>query len=268
MMYLSRLILNARSREVRRDLADCRALHRTVMGAFPDLSADPATVGNARTLLGVLFRLESHPDTGAASVVVQSVPEPDWSRLPDGYLLKTAGAPPNPDRKNVDAAYAAIRTGDTLLFRLRANPTKRLPPATGPDGVRRDGKRVDLRTEAEHLRWLSEKGTGDAERGRPGAGFRLVTVRAQPGLSVGIGSEGPVSVADTRARSSGKVVGQALRPTGNGAARRERLTFRDVVFEGRLVVTDAELFRETLIQGIGSGKAYGFGLLSVARAPA
>jgi len=40
-------------------------------------------------------------------------------------------------------------------------------------------------------------------------------------------------------------------------------TFQGVVFEGRLVVRDAERFREALEQGIGPGKAYGYGLLSV-----
>ncbi|MBX5446264.1 type I-E CRISPR-associated protein Cas6/Cse3/CasE, partial [Sphaerobacter sp.] len=33
-MYLSRLILNPRSRDVRRDLADCQQLHRSVMSGF------------------------------------------------------------------------------------------------------------------------------------------------------------------------------------------------------------------------------------------
>ena len=47
-----------------------------------------------------------------------------------------------------------------------------------------------------------------------------------------------------------------------------RMTFGDVVFEGRLVVTDVERFRQALADGIGSGKAFGFGLLSVAPAQA
>ena len=267
-MYLSRLILNVRSPQVRRDLADCHALHRTVMCAFPDLSGDGTAAGRARAQLGVLFRVESHPRTGATSVVVQSVTEPDWSRLPERYVLGAGGAAPGPEVKSVATAYAAIRTGDELLFRLRANPTKRMPPSTGADGVRRDGKRVELRSEDDQLRWLSEKGAGHPERGRPSAGFRLVTVRARPGLPMVNGATGSSEVADTRARSVGTVVGTALREAGGGAARREILTFGDVLFEGRLVVTDAEQFRETLCQGIGSGKAYGFGLLSVARAPA
>jgi CRISPR system Cascade subunit CasE len=44
------------------------------------------------------------------------------------------------------------------------------------------------------------------------------------------------------------------------------MSFGNVLFDGRLQVTDAEVFRRTLTQGIGSGKAFGFGLLSVAPA--
>ncbi|MDO5142113.1 MAG: type I-E CRISPR-associated protein Cas6/Cse3/CasE [Eubacteriales bacterium] len=39
-----------------------------------------------------------------------------------------------------------------------------------------------------------------------------------------------------------------------------------VTYEGLLQVTDAEAFRTTLCQGIGHGKAYGMGLLTVIRA--
>jgi len=44
------------------------------------------------------------------------------------------------------------------------------------------------------------------------------------------------------------------------------MTFGSVLFEGRLTIDDVEKFRETLAIGIGSGKAYGFGLLSIAPA--
>jgi CRISPR system Cascade subunit CasE len=39
-----------------------------------------------------------------------------------------------------------------------------------------------------------------------------------------------------------------------------------VLYEGELEVTDTAAFRQALEKGIGSGKAYGFGLLSVAPA--
>ena len=44
------------------------------------------------------------------------------------------------------------------------------------------------------------------------------------------------------------------------------VTLLSVTYEGVLEVTDPVLFRETLTAGIGRGKAYGQGLLTVARA--
>ena len=54
-------------------------------------------------------------------------------------------------------------------------------------------------------------------------------------------------------------------PEPNRGPRRS-LTFTAVTFEGLLRVTDIQAFREALKCGIGSGKAYGFGLLSIAPA--
>jgi len=48
------------------------------------------------------------------------------------------------------------------------------------------------------------------------------------------------------------------------ATREHATTHVAVVFEGLLRVTDANAFQETLIHGIGSAKAFGFGLVSVA----
>lgn len=42
-------------------------------------------------------------------------------------------------------------------------------------------------------------------------------------------------------------------------------TLFEAVFDGILTITDADTFRRTLIKGIGRGKAFGMGLLTVAR---
>ena len=44
---------------------------------------------------------------------------------------------------------------------------------------------------------------------------------------------------------------------------RNRVSLLAVTFEGTLEVTDAELFRQALCAGIGRGKAYGLGMLTV-----
>jgi CRISPR system Cascade subunit CasE len=50
-----------------------------------------------------------------------------------------------------------------------------------------------------------------------------------------------------------------------GGDSRRRVSLLAVTFEGKLVVTDAAMFRETLVQGIGRGKAYGMGMMTVIR---
>ena len=51
-----------------------------------------------------------------------------------------------------------------------------------------------------------------------------------------------------------------------GGTEGKKVTLLSVTFEGVLQVCDAELFRKTLAEGIGRGKAYGQGLLTVMRA--
>lgn len=252
MLYLSRLILNPRSRQVQRDLADCQRLHQRIMAAFP-----PTHSGSegARAAHGVLYRAESPPRSGGPLVLlVQSRIVPDWSRLPTGYLLADTGERRNPETKRVDTAYGALRTGMRLVFRLRANPTKRLPTPKGADGQRPPGKRVELFTEAKQIAWLAAKGEQ--------SGFALTRVRARAG-GPAVGGDG--EVPNAWARPGGKVIGwRGSAPAGEGGSGAMRLTFGAVLFEGELEVMDAERFRQVLEQGVGPGKAYGFGLLSVA----
>ncbi len=232
MTYLSRLPLNVRSQDVQRDLADCHRLHGRILSGFPT----ELGLQVARERFGVLYRLE----TGGprVQVLLQSQYEPDWSRLPDGYLSRP------PECKSVDGAYSRIGPGAVLIFRLRANPTRRI--GRGHEDPRWRGKRVDLRREEDQLQWLARK----AEQG----GFRLlhasVSGRSSPGGEV----------PDTRVAPGVSVTG---RRTSAATGGRQQLTFGSVLFEGQLQVTDAEQFRTTLLGGIGSGKAYGFGLLSV-----
>jgi CRISPR-associated protein Cas5/CasD subtype I-E/CRISPR-associated protein Cas6/Cse3/CasE subtype I-E len=237
-LCISRLILDARSRLVHRDLADCQQLHRTILGAFPGL--DPG-VGRPRKQLGVLYRVETDPRRGRIEILVQSRIAPDWSRLPADYLLEPRDGP-NPACKPIGERYAAVRAGQVLVFRLRANPTRKID--TKSDGAaRRHGRRVELRDEAAQVAWLHRKAQW--------AGFEILSVVAHH------------DVPALLARPGGKVTGTRAQP---GSRQPQHLTFAAVVFEGMLRVVDPIRFREALEQGIGSGKAYGFGLLSLAPA--
>ncbi|MCK9520837.1 MAG: type I-E CRISPR-associated protein Cas6/Cse3/CasE [Dehalococcoidia bacterium] len=235
-MYLSRLQLDFRSRVARRWLADCHDLHRGIMSAFPHVETDAA-----RAALGVLFRLEYQRD-GGALVLVQSSARPDWSQAPAGAIAEVRGP------KDITPLYAQLENERELRFRLRANPTRRVSKWAAAPGSNRErpeaqsavGKRVELRGEAEQIAWLARRG---AERD----GFELLTVRAFPG---GPGERAPAVRAD---------------PGGKLRSRRKSrdLTLASVTFQGALRVTDVDRFRRALAEGVGPGKAFGCGLLSV-----
>jgi len=254
MIYLSHLILDPRSRAVRADLGDCNALHRTILRAFPAVQASsPASAGSAtpdaatgaRDHFDVLYRVDNRRTHGL-TLLVQSNVVPDWSHLLDDYLAPAPDGRSNPDCKRVDELYDNLREGMPLVFRLRANPTKKVDPRNDSDSGRRNGRRIALYKETEQQDWLRRKGRQH--------GFEVLATVVNP------------NVLDVRAIDSGKVTG-ARRPSVNGLSAPDAakcLTFGSVLFEGRLRVVDPAALRGALVNGIGSGKAYGFGLLSVA----
>lgn len=243
-LFLSRLLLNLRDRTVRRDLADCQALHRRVLSAFGHIEGE-----DARAALGVLYRVEPEVRTGAMKLLVQSAVRPEWYRLPTQYLLAEDGEE-NPACKAIGEKYAVIEAGMALQFRLRANPTRKIETKTGADGRKRNGKRVEIRDEERQHEWLERKGVQH--------GFRIRGVRAID-ENKSIGKHVPqhaVSVAGDAAPLLADLDEQSRPP---------RLTFASVLFEGELLVTNKEMFTDALKHGVGSGKAYGFGLLSISR---
>lgn len=224
-MYLSRLILNPRSRQVQRELADPYEMHRTICRAFPDANFKDNEPS------GILFRVEVHPQSGAPTLLVQSQYKPDWSFLladRKNYLLDEAALPlgvENPAWKEVQPKF---RPGQTLAFRLRANPTVK----KDREG-HKQGRRVGLYREEEQLAWLQRK--------IEAAGARLLS-----------------------ARLTGKAELRGKLFTEKDDARRMR--FVSTQFDGVLQVEDPQLFERHLVAGIGSAKGFGFGLLSVAPA--
>lgn len=134
-MFLSKLTLDPRHPQARRDLADAYEMHRTLARAFaPDAESAPARF---------LWRLERRADYQPSSVVlVQSAQPADWSVLDafPGYVAEIHG------NKAVDLE-SLIQTGARYRFRLLANPT-----------VTREGKRYGLTREHEQLAWIARQG--------------------------------------------------------------------------------------------------------------
>lgn len=222
-MYLSRLILNGRSRDVQRDLARPYDLHRTLLSAFP--TGEVHTERTGEDAIGLLYRVDEDARSGGLHLLVQSQQPPHWERLPAAdYLLPVAG---NPATREVTLQ---LRAGQQLAFRLRANPTMRLPT---PKGSGDKGKRVGIYDEEAQLKWLARKGEQH--------GFRLLQAQT---------------------RDDGKLKQAQAVQAKNGM---HDLEFLSVQFDGVLQVTDPAAVLHAVSAGIGSGKAFGFGLLSLAR---
>lgn len=240
-LFLSRLSLNLHDRAVRRDLGDCQAMHKRILSAFGDTEARAA-----RAAFGVLYRVEHDARTNMTAVLVQSSERPDWSCLPAQYLREHEAD--NPACKSVVDKYAGLKAGMHLRFRLRANPTRKIETKTLADGKRRNGKRVELRDEAEQAAWLERKAAQH--------GFRLRAVRSiDEDKRTGLRKS-----QDEDANDGGDVAAAG----DDKRVRPPRLTFASMLFEGELIVTNKELFVAALEGGVGTGKAYGFGLLSIA----
>jgi CRISPR system Cascade subunit CasE len=228
-MFLSKLVLNLRNPQARRDLARPYELHRTLMTEYP--------YTRLKNQCDLLFRVDAERG-GPPVVLVQTQAEPNWSNLASGYLHSEAQC------KQIE--LAAIRTGLRLRFRLRANPTKRVAARNERLGNVMAGKRVGLVTEVEQIRWLLRKGES--------GGFRI------PGQWVDARhpeTDAAVQLPNFRVDAVPESRDRNGKPGHEG-------DFVAVRFDGLLEVTDPNLFQQTISSGIGSAKAFGFGLLSVA----
>lgn len=239
MLYLSRLLVTTRERGVQQDVANCQQVHRRILRAFPDCPPDAP----AREHFGVLYRVEAvEAEPMLLRLLVPSAVEPNWDYLPERYLVGMApDGRPNPAGRSIAAAYVGIRHGIRLRFRLRANPTKRVSAKHPTEAAPWHGKRVDLVREEDQRAWLQRKGEQ--------AGFALMQVGVQP------------DVLEVRVAPQAKQRGWRR---GAGDEPATRVTLGSVVFDGVVTVTEPERFQQARRAGIGSGKAYGFGLRSVA----
>jgi CRISPR system Cascade subunit CasE len=287
-MYLSCLLINVgdnpdRPRPGRLWLRNLYRVHQRLCMAFPSTERKtkdcdflapfiPKEFADVHTRRspeqGFLFRVDPLPGNRAV-ILVQSAREPDWD-----YAFKNANfllAGPA-QTKPFEPQYSARQR---LRFRLLANPVRKIRlkdrddnlltehmskgPNNEPLNAQWHGKKVpvpheDLKKWLERRAepaWVAPKNSKDQHP----PGFKIEEiVNVQPGyVYVNKGRD------HTAADANGK----------NSSSETEKKTSRRIcsaLFEGVLEVTNTDIFRQTLASGIGSGKAFGFGLLSVARA--
>lgn len=191
------------------------------------LAAFPPDAGDGR----VLWRLDiQHPEY---RLYVLSPDEPDFTHLVEqaGWATRTW------DVTDYTPMLGRLTVGQEWGFRLTANPVK----ALHRPGER--GKTVPHVTEEQQIAWLAEKA--------PRHGFELRRASA-PGAD-----EAP-DVRVTRRSDLNFGKGDAA-----GPGRRRQVTLRQAQFDGTLRVIDVDTIRAAMVGGIGRGKAYGCGLLTL-----
>ena len=224
-MFLTKIDLAPQRRLTRKYLGSPQAMHAVVMGA---------TGGNIGDGPGrVLWRVDRGTTT---ALYILSPLEPDCSQL-----VAEAGAAGTQARTlDYSPFLASLDAGQLWAFRLAANPS--YSASRGP-GVR--GQRYGHVTVEQQRQWLVERA--------PRHGFELMPVDHVDDE----GSDGAVMVVHRE-----RPVFNRRRSEGEG---RDRVTINRTVYEGVLRITDPESLRRALIAGIGRSKAYGCGLMTLAR---
>lgn len=172
----------------------------------------------------LLWRLDRHEHTTLLYIVSQQ--RPDLT-----HLVEQAGWPslPHWDSRDYEPLLRRLTAGQRWAFRLTANPVSSRPKSE--DSTR--SQRFGHVTVAQQTAWLLDR----TER---------------HGFVVPKGTHDEPDVAVCRR--------ETLRFDRQG----HTVTLATAVFEGLLDVTDPNALRHSLIRGIGAGKGYGCGLLTLA----
>ena len=224
-MFLTKIALAPERRLARKFLGSPQAMHAVVMSATGGHDGN----GPGR----VLWRVDRGVTT---ALYILSPLEPDCSRL----VAEAGTAGTQARTLDYSPFLASLDAGQLWAFRLAANPS--YSASRGP-GVR--GQRYGHVTVEQQRLWLMDR--------VPRFGFELMPVDHANGEGI----DKAVLVAYRE-----RPVFNRRRPGGEGY---DRVTINRTVYEGVLRVTDPEPLRRALIAGIGRSKAYGCGLMTLAR---
>lgn len=187
--------------------------------------ADPSASADGR----VLWRLDAYDNGRRILLYVASPEKPDFT-----HVVEQAGWPTTEawETQPYDRLLDSLRRGRRWQFRLTANPVHAVRLPTWPKT-----KPLPHITVKQQEQWLLDR----AER----LGFRLAP------------SQVGVDELDLA------VVGRSLRRFERKGSGTVTISF--VTYEGHLEVVDVDAMRRSLTHGIGRAKAYGCGLLTLAR---
>ena len=234
MTQFTRVFINPRNRVSRRALASLERLHAIVARATSDRLDTPKNVGTAYPMApsvdSAVTRSLWRVDVGRShhSLYIVSYRMPDVTVLREQLGVSTSAI----NTCDYEPFLGNLSTHQEWQFCLRANPTESMP--SGRHGVR--GSRRGIVDRKKQVEWF----LGKVKQ----YGFHIPINRLE--------------VPEIRVRES-----RSIDFNRKGSV----VTLASAVFDGYLAVDDPDALRNALIKGIGRGKGYGFGLLTLAPVP-
>jgi len=191
-----------------------------------------------------LFRIDTGIQDGARTVIlVQSALKPDWDYAFQNARFLAA----DPEWKEYAPTF---EVGQELRFRIRINLSKKSKDLRNTREETDAYGRPKSQSKRVAVTWDKDQKPDEAIRAWFGAkavrnGFALDNFQLVH-LGWVSGYRGKTKV-----------------PSGEDRPK-HKMRFRSALIEGTLAVTDAPCFSQAVASGIGSAKAFGFGLLSLA----
>ena len=261
-MYLTQIELNSARRQTKRFLGEPESLHAAVAALFPRSWED---VGR------VLWRVDN-THRGLFLYIVSEL-------KPDAIsLVEQAGWPESAPARTAEYGtfLDSIENGQKYRFRLKANPTH-TPWVQG-----KRGKPVPHVTERYQRQWLVDKcdvlgiechdalveNSESLGETPAGGASENDTTGSTPFMQQGADTSFVICERGQQVfyKSASHRDGTRDNAGSHTPARsRHRIAITYAVFEGVLRVKDADKLRKALCEGIGREKAYGYGLMTLAK---
>jgi CRISPR system Cascade subunit CasE len=184
----------------------------------------------------VLWRIDHNSQAQTILYIVSPV-RPDLT-----HLVEQAGWPATQRWETLpyQSFLSRLNVGDRWAFRLTANPVH---SARRTDD---EPTKVTAHVTPRHqLQWLLQR--------QEAAGFKVVTKAPERRLAPGLDDQ-ELAVHNRRQLAFNK------------KGHHKPVTIVTVTYDGTLEVTDPDALRRALTQGIGRAKAYGCGLMTLAKA--
>ena len=250
-MYFTQFPINMTRRESRKMLGSPYLMHAAVAGSFPpDAAADQ--VGDGR----VLWRVDRASDGGSRLYIV-SPEKPSLIGLdeqigwPDCELQWGT--------RSYDDFLSRISDGQVYSFRLMANPALNRSTRGGATDIKDQkggSKRIGHLTVLQQEAWLVGK------QAYEGSGAEVPKLFADQPVSRAQRNGFEVLVNEVGIPRV--IVSNSGKSTFRKGAWGKTITLVRAQYDGVLKVTDADALRHALTCGIGHGKAFGCGLLTLA----